>query len=86
MRYPSRTRDDRIGRRDALRTALIVSALFWGLLVATTNSDAEMLGRLRRVLGDEPNGLRFDLNMLLFTIQLAVPMIYVLYHALITLT
>jgi len=65
---------------------LIVSALFWGLLVATTNSDAEMLGRLRRVLGDEPNGLRFDLYMLLFTIQLAVPMIYVLYHALITLT
>jgi len=73
-------------RRDALRTALIIAALFWGLLVVAANSNAEMLGKLRRVLGDEPNGLKFEQYILLFTFQLAVPMIYFLYHTLITLT
>jgi hypothetical protein len=86
MRYPSKTRDDRIDRRDALRTALIVSALFYGLLVYGTNSDDALYAKLRGVLGEEPNGLRFDLYILLFVFQLAVPMIFFLYHILITLT
>ena len=73
-------------RRDAFRTALIVSGLFWGLLVATTNSSAEVLDKLRRILGEEPNGLRFDLFILLFTFQISLPMVFFLYHTLITLT
>jgi hypothetical protein len=86
MRYPSRARDDRIDRRDALRTALIVSALFWSLLVYGANFDDAFHAKLRGVLGEEPNGLRFDLYILLFAFQLAVPMIFFLYHTLITLT
>ena len=85
MRYPSRTRDDRIDRRDALRTALIVSTLFWGLLVYGTNFDDALHAKLRGILGEEQNGLRFDLYILLFTFQLTVPMIFFLYHTLITL-
>jgi hypothetical protein len=73
-------------RRDALKTALIVSALFWGLLVVTTNSGGEVLDKLRRILGEEPNGLKFELYILLFTFQLSLPMIFFLYHTLITLT
>src|SRR5512136_2231859 len=86
MRYPSRTSDDRIDRRDALRTALIVSGLFWGLLIYGANFDDNFNAKLRTVLGDEPNGLKFDLYILLSTFQLALPMIFFLYHALITLT
>jgi hypothetical protein len=79
-------RDDKIDRHDALRTALIVSALFWGLLVFAANFDAEFSGKLRRVLGDEPNGLRFDFYILLSTFQISLPMIFFLYHTLITRT
>ena len=86
MSHPSRKRDENMDRRDALKTALIVSALFWGLLVVTTNSSAEVLGKLRRILGEEPNGLKFELYILLFTFQLSLPMIFFLYHTLITLT
>jgi hypothetical protein len=86
MRYPSRTHDDRIDRRDALRTALIVSALFWGLLVYGSNFDDALPAKLRGILGEEPDGLRFDLYILLFAFQLAAPMIFFLYHTLITLT
>lgn len=77
---------DKIDRRDALRTALIVSALFWGLLVYATNFDDAFHAKLRGVLGEEPNGLKLELYILLSTFQLAVPMIFFLYHALITLT
>ena len=66
MRYPSRTRDDRIGRRDALRTPLIVSALFCGLLVYGANFDDALPAKLRSVLGEEPNGLGFDLYLIAF--------------------
>jgi hypothetical protein len=38
------------------------------------------------VLGDEPNGLKFDLYILLTTLQLCVPMIFFLYHTFITRT
>ena len=86
MKDPSRVPDDKIDRHDALRTALIVTALFWVLLVAALNSSMEFLGKLRSILGEEPNGLRFDLYILFFTFQLAVPMIFFLYHALIVLT
>lgn len=86
MTYPPRKRDDMVDRRDAFRTALIVSGLFWGLLVVVTNSNAEFLGKLRRILGDEPNGLRFDLYILLFTFQISLPMVFFLYHTLITRT
>jgi len=83
MNHPSR-KDGKIDRHDALRTALIVAALFWGLLIYTTNFDAAFHEKLHKVLGDEPNGLRFDLYLLFFTFQLCVPMVYFLYHALIT--
>ena len=86
MRYPSRTCDGRIGRRDALRTALIVSALFCGLLVYGTNFDGALHAKLRSVLGEEPDGLGFDLYIFLFAFPLAVPMIFFLYRTLITLT
>jgi hypothetical protein len=86
MRDPSRTRDDRIDRRDALRTALIVSGLFWALLICGANFDDNFNAKLRTALGDEPNGLKFDLYILLSTFQLALPMIFFLYHTLITLT
>jgi hypothetical protein len=86
MRDPSRTRDDRIDRRDALRTALIVSGLFWALLIYGANFDDNFNVKLRTVLGDEPNGLKFDLYILLSTFQLALPMVFFLYHTLITLT
>jgi len=86
MSYPSRKRDDKIDRRDALRTALIVSALFWGLLVVAANSSADILGKLRRILGEMPIGLPFELYILVFTFLLSVPMIYFLYHTLITRT
>ena len=86
MRYPSRTRDGRIGRRDALRTAQIVSALFCGLLVYGTNFDGALHAKLRSVLGEEPDGLGFDLYIFLFAFPLAVPMIFFLYRTLITLT
>ena len=86
MSYPSRMRDDRIDRQDALRTAFIVAALFWGLLIYATNFDDAFNAKLRGILGPEPNGLKFDLYILLFTFQLALPMIFFLYHTLITLT
>ena len=86
MRYPSRTRDGRIGRRDALRTAQIVSALFCGLLVYGTNFDGALHAKLRSVLGEEPDGLGFDLYIFLFAFPLAVPMIFFLYRSMITLT
>ena len=86
MRYPPRTRDGRIGRRDALLTALIVSALFCGPLVYGTNFDGALHAKLRSVLGEEPDGLGFDLYIFLFAFQLAVPMIFFLYRTLITLT
>ena len=86
MRYPSRTRDGRIGRRDALLTALIVSALFCGPLVYGTNFDGALHAKLRSVLGEEPDGLGFDLYIFLFAFPLAVPMIFFLYRTLITLT
>jgi hypothetical protein len=86
MNNPSKVPDDKIDRHDALRTALIVTALFWVLLVAALNSSMGFLAKLRGILGEEPNGLRFDLYILLFTFQLAVPMIFFLYHALIVLT
>jgi hypothetical protein len=86
MNHPLNKRDHRIDRRDALRTALIVAALFWGLLVYATNFDAGFHEKLRSVLGEEPNGLKFELYILLFTFQLSIPMIYFLYHTLITRT
>ncbi|MHB8845636.1 MAG: hypothetical protein ACYC7L_12930 [Nitrospirota bacterium] len=86
MNHPPRKRDDMMDRRDAFRTAFIVSGLFWGLLVVITNSDAKFLGKLRGILGDEPNGLRFDLSLLLVTFQLALPMVFFLYHTLLALT
>jgi hypothetical protein len=54
--------------------------------VFATNFDAEFSGKLRRVLGDEPNGLRFDFYILLSTFQISLPMIFFLYHTLITRT
>ena len=86
MNRASRERDENMDRRDAFRTALIVSALFWGLLVVSTNSSPEVLGKIHSILGEEPNGLRFDLYILLFTFQLSIPMVFFLYHTLITLT
>jgi hypothetical protein len=86
MNNPVRKRDDKIDRRDALRNALIIAGLFWGLLVYAADFDARFHEKLRSVLGDEPNGLKFELYILLFTLQLSVPMIFFLYHALITLT
>ncbi len=84
MTYPSRKRDDKIDRQYALRTALIVSALFWGILLSGADFDSAFHEKLHRVLGDEPNGLNFELYILFFTFQLAVPMIYFLYHTFIT--
>jgi hypothetical protein len=86
MNHPSRTRDDKIDRHDALRSALIVAGLFWGLLLYATNFDAAFHEKLHRVLGDAPNGLKFELYILFFTFQLSVPMIYFLYHTFITRT
>jgi hypothetical protein len=78
--------EDRIDRRDALKTALIVAGLFWVLLVVATNCDTAFNEKLRGVLGEEPNGLKFDLYILLTTFQLSIPMVFFLYHAFITLT
>ncbi len=86
MNRPASKHDDRIDRHDALRSALIVSAMFWGLLLVGTNSDAAFHEKLHRVLGDEPNGLRFELYILFFTFQMSVPMIFFLYHTFITRT
>ena len=86
MSHPLKKREDRIDRRDALRTAFIVAGLFWGLLVYVTNSNAEFHEKLRNVLGEEPNGLKFELYILLFTFLLSVQMISFLYHTLITRT
>jgi len=86
MNYPSTKRDDKIDRHDAARNALIVSGLFWALLVAAVNFDAAFNEKLRNVLGDEPNGLRFDAYILLTTFQLSIPMAFFLYHTFITLT
>ncbi len=86
MDRPLKKRDDRIDRKDALKTALIVAGLFWGLLVYATNFDVAFLEKLRGVLGEEPNGLKFDLYILLTTFQLSIPMVFFLYHTFITLT
>jgi len=43
--------DDRIDRRDAFRTALIVSGLFWALLIYGVNFDDNFNAKLRTVLG-----------------------------------
>lgn len=86
MNYPPSKRDDKIDRHDALRTALIASGLLWGLLLYGANFDAAFHEKLHKVLGDEPNGLRFELYILFFTFQLAVPMVFFLYHTLITRT
>ncbi len=86
MNHPSSKSDDKIDRHDALRTALIVSGLFWGLLLYGANFDASLHEKLHRVLGDAPNGLKFELYILFFTFQLSVPMIYFLYHTFITRT
>ena len=86
MNFPPRKRDDEIDRRDALKTAVIVSGLFWLLLVVGANFDSEFSEKLHAVLGEEPNGLKFDLYILLTTLQLSIPMIFFLYHTLITLT
>jgi hypothetical protein len=79
-------RKDRIDHRDARRTALILSALFWCILLYPTNFDAAMTEKLRSVLGDRPAGLPYDLFILLFTFQLSVPMIFFFRHLLITVT
>jgi hypothetical protein len=79
-------RDDKIDGHDALKTALIVSGLFWGLLVFGVNFDAAFHEKLRSVLGDEPNGLKFDSYILLATFQMSVPMIFFVYHTVITRT
>jgi hypothetical protein len=79
-------RDDKIDRRDALRTALIVSGLFWVLLVVAVNFDAGFNEKLRGVLGEEPNRLKFDLYILLTTFQFSIPMAFFLYHTFIALT
>jgi hypothetical protein len=86
MNHHSRKRDDKIDRQDAARIALIVSGLFWLLLVVAVNLDAAFHEKLRGVLGDEPNGLKFDLYILLTTLELSIPMLFFLYHAFITLT
>ncbi len=86
MAYPSDKRDDRMDRLDALRSALVAAGLFWGLLLVGTNFDGAFQEKLRRVLGERPNGLSFDLYVLFFTFQLSVPMLFFLYHTFITRT
>jgi hypothetical protein len=86
MNYHSRKRDDKIDRQEAARNALIVAGLFWALLVAAVNFDAAFHEKLRGVLGDEPNGLKFDLFILLTTFELSIPMVFFLYHTFITRT
>jgi hypothetical protein len=86
MNHHSRKRDDKIDRQEAARNALIVSGLFWVLLVVALNFDAAFHEKLRDVLGDEPNGLKFDLYVLLTMFELGIPMVFFLYHAFITLT
>jgi hypothetical protein len=86
MNNRSSKRDDKIDRQEAARMALIVSGLFWALLVIGASFDDEFNARLRGVLGDEPNGLKFDLYILLTTLQLSIPLVFFLYHAFVTLT
>jgi hypothetical protein len=86
MNHHSQKRDDKIDRQDAARNALIVSGLFWILLFVAVNFDAAFHEKLRGVLGDEPNGLKFDLYILLTTFELSIPMAFFLYHAFITLS
>jgi hypothetical protein len=86
MNDRSKKRDHKIDRQAAARKALIVSGLFWALLVIGASFDDEFNAKLRGVLGDEPNGLKFDLYILLTTLQLCVPMIFFLYHTFITRT
>jgi len=83
-----RTQDpeDRIDRQDTTRTALILAALFWCILLYPTNFDAAMSEKLRRVLGERPFGLDYDLYILLFTLQLSAPMTLFFRHLLITRT
>jgi hypothetical protein len=86
MDHPLKKRDDKIDRHEAARNALIVSGLFWVLPVVAVNFDAVFNEKLRGVLGEEPNGLKFDLYILLTTFQLSIPMVFFLYHTFITLT
>jgi len=86
MRDRPEQRDDKIDRHYAARNASIVTGLFWGLLVYAANYDAEFNEKLRGVLGETPNGLTFQQYVLVFTAQLAAPMIFFLYHTFITLT
>jgi hypothetical protein len=86
MNNRSKKRDDKIDRHDAARNALIVSGLFWVLLAAAVNFDAAFNEKLRDVLGEKPNGLKFDTYILLSTFQLSIPMVFFLYHTFITLT
>jgi len=79
-------RNDKIDRQYALRSALIVSAMFWAILLIGTNFDAAFHEKLRRVLGDTPNGLKFDFYILFSTFQLSVPLIFFFYHTFITRT
>lgn len=78
--------ESNIDRRDMIRMSLILAALFWCLLLYPTNFDAAMTEKLRHVLGERPAGLPYDLYILLFTLQLSVPMVFFFYHMLITFT
>lgn len=76
MNVRAKKAEDRIDHRDATRTALILAGLFWLILLYPTNFDAAMSEKLRRVLGERPEGLTYDLYILLFTLQLSFPMIF----------
>ena len=76
MNVQTKKAEGRIDHRDATRTALILAGLFWLILLYPTNFDAAMSEKLRRVLGGRPEGLSYDLYILLFTLQLSFPMIF----------
>jgi hypothetical protein len=81
---PRKRTESRIDRREATRTALVLTVLFWCILLYPADFDAAMSGKLRGVLGARPAGMPYDLFILLFTLQLSVPMFVFFRNLLIT--
>lgn len=60
MSTRTRKAGDPIDYRDVTRTAFILAGLFWLVLLYPVHFDGVM-GEKRRVLGEQPGGLSYDL-------------------------